>query len=164
MCAEMKTWTTRILLTFVIFSLGFGVGKEVGLRKSAATPEPVAEGNTPAIPGDDKVIVTYMHTTFRCVTCNSIERMAKEVVETDFADALAAGRIEWREVNFQEREDLAKRYDIASSCVVVVRIEDGAETAFERLDEVWTLADKPVAFGDYVAGAVRKQLDELTKK
>ena len=159
MRAEMKTWTTRILLTFVIFSLGFGVGKEVGLRKNATTVEPVAEGNSPAPPGEDKVIVTYMHTTFRCVTCNTIERLAKEVVETDFAEPVSAGRIEWREVNFQERGDLAKKYDIASSCVVVARIEDGQETGFQRLDEVWTLSDKPAEFADYVAGAIRRYLE-----
>ncbi len=160
----MKTWTTRILLTFVIFSLGFGVGKEFGLRQSATTPGGSGENNAHAAPGEDKVIVYYLHTTFRCVTCNNIESMAKEVVETRFADALAAGRIEWREVNFQEREDLAKKYDIASSCVVVVKIEDGRETAFQRLDDVWTLVDKPAAFADYMAAAVRNYLEALTVK
>jgi len=154
----MKTWTTRILLTFVIFTVGFGVGKEVGLRRNAAPASAPGTPATAAVPGADKILVYYMHTTFRCVTCNTIERMAKEVVETDFGEALAAGRIEWREVNFQEREDLAKKYDIASSCVVVVRIEDGVETGFQRLDDVWTLSDKPAQFSEYVAGAITKYL------
>ncbi len=152
-----KSLITYVLLTFVIFSLGFGVGKEAGRRQSTAAP---GEAGGAAAPGEDKVIVYYMHTTFRCVTCNSIERMAKEVVETQFADALAAGRIEWREVNFQEREDLAQKYDVASSCVVVVRIENGQEIGFKRLDEVWTLVDKPAAFADYVAAAIRDGMME----
>lgn len=153
-----RTWATRILLTFVIFTLGFGVGKEVGLRRSATASGTVTEEDGAATSGVDTILVCYMHTTFRCVTCNTIEAMAKEVVETDFSEAIAAGRIEWREVDFQEREDLAKKYDIASSCVVVVRIENGVETDFQRLDEVWTLSDKPSEFREYVAGAIRKYL------
>jgi hypothetical protein len=132
------------------------VGKEFGRHRSAAAP--TAPGTGAAAPGTDKVIVYYMHTAFRCVTCNGIERMAKAVVETDFADALAAGRLEWRAVNVQEREDLAKRYDVASSTVVVVRIQDGAESGFQRLDDVWTLYDKPADFHDYVARAIRTYL------
>lgn len=151
----MKLWLTRILLTFVIFSLGYGVGREVALSRKAT------DGNAGAsvMPGRDKVVVFYMHTTFRCVTCNEIERMTKAVVETDFAAALAAGRIEWQEVNFQERKDLAKKYDIASSCVVVVSIKNGQEAGFQRLDEVWPLSDKPAQFAEFVGSVIRKYLD-----
>ncbi len=158
----MKIWTTRILLTFVIFSLGFGVGKEAGLRKNAASGTVGKAGGVVAVPGMNKVIVYYMHTTFRCVTCNTIEQMTKEVLEKDFAEEISNGQIEWHEVNFQEREDLAKKYDIASSCVVIARIEDGLEAGFQRLDEVWTLSDKPAAFAEFVARVIRKYLDDLT--
>ncbi|MDD3953617.1 MAG: nitrophenyl compound nitroreductase subunit ArsF family protein [Lentisphaeria bacterium] len=159
----MKIWLTRILLTFVIFSLGYGIGREITLRRIAA-PGAGSGNDSPALSGKDKVIVYYMHTTFRCVTCNEIERMAKEVVEKDFATALAAGHIEWQEVNFQEREDLAKKYDIASSCVVVVRIENGLETGFQRLDEVWPLSEKPAEFADFVGSVIRKYLDGPAEK
>lgn len=149
----MKTWITRILLAFAIFTLGFGLGKDIGLRQgAAAAPATLAEEE------GDKVIVYYLHTTFRCVTCNAVEQMAKEVVERDFAEDLAEGRIEWREANFQEREDLAARYDIATSSVVVVRIEDGRETAHRRLDDVWTLHPNPDAFADYVRNTIRQHL------
>jgi hypothetical protein len=84
--------------------------------------------------------------------------MAKQVVETQFADALAAGRIEWREVNFQADEGLAKRFDVVSSCVVVARQVNGNEAEFQRLDDVWTLVDKPAEFKEYIAGAIRKYL------
>ncbi|OGV75474.1 MAG: hypothetical protein A3K19_29270 [Lentisphaerae bacterium RIFOXYB12_FULL_65_16] len=156
-----KTWATRILLAFAIFTLGFGVGKEVGRRQAApAAPAPEPSGGAAvAAPGQDKVIVYYLHTTFRCVTCNSIEAMAKDVVETDFAEAVAAGRIEWREADFQVREDLAKRYDVTSSCVVVARERDGKDVEFQRLDNVWTLFEKPAEFNDYIASAIRKYLE-----
>ncbi len=149
----MKIWITRLLLAFAIFTLGFGLGKDAGLRQGAAA----APAATAAEAGD-KVIVYYLHTTFRCVTCNAIERMTRELVERDFAAALAEGRIEWREANFQEREDLAKKYEVATSSVVVVRIEDGKETGFQRLDDVWTLHPNPDAFAEYVGKAIRQYL------
>lgn len=158
-----KTWIARILLTFVVFTVGFGVGKEVGRRQASATippgpaPVPSTDAKAPA-PAEDKVIVYYLHATFRCVTCNTIERLAKEVVETQFAEALAAGRIAWYEGDFQVEEDLAKRFDVVSSCVVVAKRVYGKETDFQRLDEVWTLVDKPAEFGEYIAGAIRKYL------
>jgi hypothetical protein len=153
-----KTLITRLLLAFVLFTLGFGVGKEVGRRQA------VPPASTPALPGEaraparveDKVIVYYLHATFRCVTCNTIEAMAKEVVETQFAEALAAGRIEWYEGDFQVEEDLARRFDVVSSCVVVARRVAGKEAEFQRLDEVWTLVDKPAEFREYIVTAVRK--------
>jgi hypothetical protein len=150
----MNTWITRILLGFAIFSLGFGLGRTVGLRQSPVEPPPA-----PVAEEGSKVIVYYLHATFRCVTCNSIERQAREVVENQFADQLAAGRVEWRTANFQEREDLAKMYDVASSTVVVVRTESGRETGFQRLDDVWTLHSYPDAFAEYVGKAIRTYLE-----
>ncbi|NLF17267.1 MAG: hypothetical protein GX595_08415, partial [Lentisphaerae bacterium] len=152
----MATLTTRVLLAFVLFTLGFGVGREVGRRQAAAGAAPggAAAGGAaaPVAPATaDKVMVYYLHATFRCVTCNTIEAMAKEVVETQFAEDLAAGRIEWYEGDFQVEEDLAKRFDVVSSCVVVARRAGGKEAEFQRLDEVWTLVDKPAEFKAYVA-------------
>ena len=106
----------------------------------------------------NKVVVYYLHTTFRCVTCNEIERLAKTLVETEFADDLAAGRIEWREANFQKDESLAKRYEVVSSCVVVVNIQGGQEKGFQRLDDVWTRYQDPADFNAYVGAAIRKYL------
>ena len=157
----MKTWVTRVLLGFVLFTLGYGVGRETALRSAARlrTGYAGSAGGVSAA-GPGKAIVTYMHTTFRCVTCNTIERMAKELVESEFGDALGAGLLEWREADFQEQPELAERYDIATSCVVVSREEGGTETGFRRLDEVWTLWEKPSAFNDCLRTAIREYLPE----
>jgi hypothetical protein len=157
----IATLAKYVLLAFVVFTLGFGVGREVGRRQvpsaalPAPSPAPAAVAKTPP-QIETKVMVYYLHATFRCVTCNTIERMVKEVVETQFAEALAAGRLEWREGDFQVEEDLAKRFEVVSSCVVVAQQVKGKETEFQRLDEVWTLIDKPAEFKAYIAGAIRK--------
>ena len=141
-----------ILLAFVLVSIGFALGKEVTLRRLPAT------GSTASVTEGDKVVVYYLHTTFRCVTCNEIERLAKALVETEFAEDLSAGRIEWREVNFQQDDALAKRYEVVSSCVVVATRSGGKETGFQRLDEVWTRFKDPADFNAYVGEAIRKGL------
>ena len=153
----IQKWLAKVLLFFAIFTLGFGLGREVGFRRSSASATTLPSSTTADA---DKVLVYYLHTTFRCATCNGIEKLARQVVEQEFADESAAGRVEWREENFQEREDLAARYGVASSTVVVVDIENGEEKNFKRLDEVWTLHDQPAAFSKYVGEAIRGFLKE----
>lgn len=154
----------RALLAFLLISIGFALGKGMAVRRLLSTAEPVARAPTPEpespapAAASDKVIVYYLHTTFRCVTCNEIERLTKALVETEFADDLAAGRIEWREGNFQQDESLAKRYEVVSSCVVVVNIQGGQEKEFQRLDDVWTRYQDPADFNEYVGTAIRKYL------
>ena len=138
----------NILLVFALVSIGFAIGKEYTLRTVKH-----AEAAAPAS-ADDKVIVYYLHGTIRCVTCNKIERQARETVERDFAEDLKAGRIEWRVVNFQNDDELAKRFDITSSSVVVVKMSGGREVAVRKLDKVWTLVDDPLGFSAYVASEV----------
>ena len=128
----------------------------MGLRSVRITAP--AAPTTPGMAVADRVVVYYLHATFRCVTCNTIEKMARALLDARFADALADGRIEWREADFQQQDELAKRYEVVSSCVVVVRIRDGRESGFRRLDEVWTLMSDPPAFDKYVGDAVREAL------
>ena len=131
------------------------LGKEAGLRRSATDKDAVPVSTAADV---DKVLVYYLHTTFRCATCNRIEKLARQVVAQEFTEESADGRVEWRRANFQERNDLAKRYGVASSTVVVVDIENGEEKDFKRLDEVWTLHDRPKAFSEYVSEAIRKAM------
>ena len=130
---------SNLLLAFVLISIGFVIGKETALnsaRKANSGGNAVAAHAGRA----DKVIVYYMHQTFRCVTCNQIEATTGELINTDFARELKDGRLEWKKVNFQENEDLAKRYNVASSTAVVVRLRDGIEIGHQSLDKVWTVS------------------------
>jgi len=145
---------SRLLLCFVLISIGYALGKEVTIhRMQAVQPEHAA---TP--PEDEQVVVYYMYPAIRCVTCNQIEAAARKVVHADFAEALKAGRLRWQEVNISENEALAKRYNVAGSVVVVVRRRNGTDTGFERLDKVWPLADTPQELAAYIHRAVEAAL------
>lgn len=159
-----------LLLVFVLITIGFAFGKEVTLRRlqarepgTDAAPTPGTSGlnpdaNSVANGPTDQVIVYYLHGTVRCKTCNSIEKSAHEVVNTQFAEDQKDGRVVWHTENFQEREDLAKRYEVTSSTVVVVEMRGGKETGFERLDRVWELTDDVEALQKYIALAITRHL------
>ena len=156
MSDKLQKVVKNVLLAFVLVTIGFALGKRSATRTGEAsqreTPAPAAA--TESAEEGIKVVVTYLHATFRCVTCNTIEAMAKETVETRFSEALSAGAIEWRTANYQEREDLAERYEVVAACVVVSKIVDGQETDYQRLDDVWTLMKDPPAFEKYVSDAI----------
>jgi hypothetical protein len=145
----------QLLIAFVLVTIGFALGKE-----SARTP-PAGQGAATPVPpaaSGEQIIVYYMHQTFRCVTCNKIEAMTEDLVKTEFAGAMQSGRLQFRRADFQEDEALARRYNVASSSVVVVKERDGKDVAFKRLDDVWTQVDKPAEFRAYVGGVLREYL------
>jgi hypothetical protein len=95
-----------------------------------------------------------MHATFRCVTCNTIEKMTRQLLESKYKKQMQDGSIMFAEVDFQKNEQMAKQFDVISSCVVVARIKDGKITVFERLDKVWELLGKSDEFNAFVSSAI----------
>jgi len=140
----------NLLLIFVLVSIGFAFGKHSASRPLTAAPP---SGQT-----SETVNVYYMHATFRCVTCNNIEKMTKQLLESKYKKEIQDRSILFSEVDFQKNEQLAKQFDVISSCVVVARTKDGKITVFERLDKVWELLDKPDEFNAYISSAIDKLL------
>lgn len=147
----------RVLLSFVLISIGFALGRETARR--SMKPDKTTSAVTKETAQGDKVVVYYLYGPIRCVTCNKIEATAKEVVETTFTKELAEGRLEWKTGSFLEDEDLAQRYNIAASSLVVIKTQGGRDVTFETLEEVWTLVDNKPAFVDYVQKAVKSYLE-----
>ncbi len=146
----------QALLAFVLVTIGFGIGKEVTLRRMQV----MVSSNS--VMSGDKVMVTYAHATIRCVSCETIERLTHETLDEQFSEAVADDRIVFREVNFQEDTGLAKQYEVVANCVIVSRIEQGQEIRYKRLDEVWDLYEDPPAFKQFLGDAIRKYLDTST--
>ena len=158
---KYKKLITNLLLAFVLVSIGFALGKHSVVNKSL-DGNLVAASNGGTVSAEQLVKIFYMHATFRCITCNSIESRAKQLVERDFADAWANRKILWEEVNFQINEALAKKFDVAASCIVVTIVQGDEILEFNRLDDVWPLLEKPAEFDAYVSDAVRKALGKIT--
>ena len=150
------------LLAFVLISIGFVIGKH-SVQRGAGPAEqaPNSPGPSAAAATLPVRVRTYcLHATARCTTFNTMERMTRDLLEQQFGDALAAGRIDWREVDFQENEAVAKQFDVISSCVLVAKMQGETVLDYKRLDEVWTLMDAPTKFNSYVGDAIRAYLVE----
>lgn len=159
MSEKLQTTIRNLLLAFVLVSIGFALGKHSVRRGAGPAEQSVKPTASPVSPTTPRVRVYYLHATFRCATCNTIEKMTREVLDQQFSEALADGRIEWREADFQENEALAKQFDVITSCVVVARMRGDTVLDFKRLDEVWTLLSDPQKFNSCIGGAVRAFLE-----
>jgi hypothetical protein len=139
----------NVLIAFVLISIGFALGKHSVSQNSM--PEE-AERSTLAVK------VYYMHASMRCTTCNTIEKMTKELLNNKYSEAIKEGRVEFQEVNFQENEALAAKFDVVASCVVVARFENGKIAAFKKLDKVWTLFGEQDKFNAYIDNVIQAYL------
>lgn len=70
--------------------------------------------------------VTYFHGKQRCVTCMSIERLTKEVLNKHFAQKLKNGKLKFKivDISTESGKKLAKEYRITWSALF---IEDKSE-------------------------------------
>jgi len=147
----------KLLLAFVLISIGFAIGKET-TRSQMSSP---TDATAPIVaPGQDKVVVYYMHASFRCVTCNLVESMGEELLRTEFADAIKAGKVEWKAVDYQENNVLADRYNVGGNMIIVVKFHDGKEIENRRLDRVMELANNRSEFMSYVRSAIQELLED----
>ncbi len=154
----IKKLITNLLIVFVLVTIGYSLGKHNTLAKMNSGK------NTTQLTGDiePQIRVYYMHSTFRCVTCNDVEARTIALVDKEFAKEKADGRLQWFEVNFQENEILAKQFDVVASCVVIAVVKNNEISSFERLDEVWTLLEKPDEFDNYVLSAFKNAFTKLS--
>jgi len=152
----------NVLLAFALISIGFVLGKHSARRNPVPAQPPAPSSGALASPDEVpvKIRVYYLHATFRCVTCNTIEKMTRDLLDRQFGDERADGRIEWQEADFQENEALAKQFDVIASCVVVAKIQGETVLDYKRLDEVWTLLNHAPRFNAYVGDAIRAYLPD----
>jgi len=103
-----------------------------------------------------KVIVYYFHGSFRCVTCTNMEKFAREAIETNFEDALASGKLEFKEINIEKRgnEHFVNDYKLYTKSLILSLVKDGKEIRSKNLDKIWELARNKKKFIEYVTAEV----------
>lgn len=149
---RLKKIITYGLLAFALISIGFALGKHSVKPDVKVNDLPNGNGR--------QVAVYYLHSTFRCLTCNTIERMTRELLDNSYSKQLADRKIQWIEDDFQENEPLAKQFEVVASCVVVAEIKDGTVLDYKRLDDVWTVMNDPETFNRYISDAIDGYLNK----
>jgi hypothetical protein len=188
---QSKKILTAILLLFVGFSLVELVLKRVreasagpdGGQQTASAPSPApspapvkaedgktgpgATAGSKAVPAAaaEKVIAHYFHGRERCANCRNYETLSREIVERDFAAHVGAGRLEWREGNYDEPDQrhFDTKYKLGRvPTLVLVRVQGSDELEARKLGDGFML----IVTGekDKFTGYVRRQLQAFLDK
>ena len=152
---KTKKIVTKILWAFALISIGFALGRNSATRK---TIEVEADTSQKVISARH-LVVYYTHATARCVTCKNIQKTTHAILEKDFKNELDSGTIQWKVVNFQTDEAFAKKFDVAANGVVLAVINGDKVEKIEKLEEIWTLIDKPLEFKSYIEKSVKECLE-----
>ncbi len=154
----------NLLLTFVLITIGYALGKHqqpVATETQQQTPAVTRQPNQLSQP---YLQVYYMHSTFRCSSCNKIEQQTKELLQHKFRNAMERDIIKFSSIDFQENSRLAQKFHIIASCVVVAQKRGDRVIKFRRLDKVWPLLNNKTAFDNYLSQAITEYLPASGKQ
>lgn len=145
---------------------GSGVAQRGGaccLPLAALETKPVATGTSQSTTNAvvQRITAYYFHGTVRCETCLKIERQARAVIEQQFGPEMAAGRLRFLSINYDEPENRHFTTDYRLPCpsLVLVRQQDGQADKWKLLGETWKLVEEPLKFNEYVTGELRSLLN-----
>ena len=147
---KIKPILAILLLTFA------GVTLAVQIVKEFRSVEPIRLA--------DGLNVVCTHATTRCPTCLTMKRLAKETLDESFKDAVVAGQIVLREVNYEHTEAaaLADQFKIATASVVLVNVQDGKIVIGKNLaNEAWKLYTDEPAFKSMLKEQINAMLQGI---
>jgi hypothetical protein len=107
-----------------------------------------------------QLIVYYLHGTFRCPSCNTIERLTKQTVEQGFAEQLAIGRMQLKILNIEEpgNEHFVEDYKLYTKSVILSDLKNGKEIQWKNLEKIWTLLHDEAKFIEYIKTEIKSYL------
>lgn len=110
----------------------------------------------------DVIEVLYFHGKQRCVTCNAIEKLTKEVIDKDFAQLLKDGKIVFKviDISTNEGEKIADKYEVTWSSLYINKWKDGKEAKNNMTDFGFSYAK---GSPDVFKAGIKKKIDELLK-
>jgi hypothetical protein len=116
----------------------------------------------PLMKGEPVVVAYYFHRTVRCPTCLAIEATAARVVNEDFSQQVAEGRLMWVPCNLDDPDakDFQKQFDVSGSTLVLSKLDGRNDPKYKKLENVWELVGDSAKFDDYVRAEVHQFLNE----
>jgi hypothetical protein len=112
--------------------------------------------------GSSKVYAYYFHGTMRCPTCHKLEQYSKEAIESNFKAELASGKLEFKAVNVDEKnnEHYIRDYQLYTKSLVISLVKDGKEVKSRNLEKTWEYVGNKQRFFDYVTQEIKSFLKE----
>jgi len=142
-------------------------GNSIAVPDSQPLKKPVTKQNREAPlplpevkPHNSRVIAYYFHGTFRCSTCQNIEKYSKEAIEHYFPNELKNGRLEFKPLNVEEAENrhYIQDYQLFSRALVISLVKEDKEVTWKNLTDVWKHVRDKDKFFQYVKDEVETLL------
>lgn len=116
------------------------------------------KSKTETLPHADRIEVLSFHGKQRCATCLAIEKLTRELLESEYAARLADSSLVLRIVDIAENETLADRYEVTWSSLLLNKWKDGKETANNLTEFAFAHArNNPEAF----KAGLKTEIDKL---
>lgn len=81
--------------------------------------------NEPIAVQEATIQVLYFHSTYRCVTCNTVEDITKDFIQTRYNNLLQNGTLSFKSINIDEKENksIVEQYQILYSTLLIVNAD-----------------------------------------
>jgi len=91
-----------------------------------------------------------------------MEAYAKEAIEKNFAKELEDGRLVFKAVNVEEKENehFVDDYQLYTKALVISQIKDEKENQHKNLTKIWEYVRNKDRFVEYVTNEIRDYLKE----
>jgi len=135
--------------------------KEIPKREPVAVEKATgAVEKTSVAPVNRRLIVYYLHGTARCFTCKKFESLTKKVMDESFGEEIKKGRMEYRVINVDKKENghYVQDYQLYSKSVVLSDVLDGKQTRWKNLDHIWEKVRDEDAYKKYIRDQVASYL------
>ncbi|MGI5862687.1 MAG: nitrophenyl compound nitroreductase subunit ArsF family protein [Myxococcales bacterium] len=128
-----------------------------------ARPAAVEAATAQADPAQDRVVAYYFHGNRRCRTCIGMQEAISKAIQEKFSAELAAGRLSFEEINYEEpeHEHFVKDFDLSFSTLVVARMRGEQTVKFANCGDIWNHALDQAALASYAEKNVREYLQML---
>lgn len=114
-----------------------------------------------SVKSNNSIEVLYFHGKQRCVTCNAIEKLTREVLNTSFANEVKNGRISMRiiDISNKDNEKIVDKHEVSWSSLIIVK-HDGAEERSVNMTEIGfaNAKSKPDVFKSKLSVEINKLL------
>lgn len=92
----------------------------------------------------EKVELLYFHPRFRCVSCNNVEKYAKEVATGEYKKEIKDGKLEFKslEIDDPKNKELVRELGVTGSSLYIV-VNGGGKREHREIKSVWLHWNNP---------------------
>ena len=147
----MKKLGKIILIFFTVFLFATGIS-------TSSSGEEIKSQSQKA---KTKIIAYYFHGIYRCPSCKTIEKWSLDAIKNSFQEELKNGRLVWKALNIEDvqHRHFVKDYSLYTKSLIISEMNGEKEIRWKNLDKVWQLLRNQEKFFSYVAGEVKKYLE-----